>query len=426
MENKYKDIQPLLFLVIIIAAISLRTPMTTVGTLLFEISEELSLTDTVAGMITTVPIIVMAVFSPFVSKISSKIGIGESLSLGMLILFFGIILRNTAGVAGLLFGTAVIGVGITFGNVLIPAMVAKYFKESAGVLTGVYTTTMSIASGIGAAISVPMSIGMGLGWRLTFGLWAATSLVSVFVTLFFVKRDRQREQRVKSLRNETDIYVAEDTAKLAETLNNKADEMGKIYKNGNTEAAPLFRNSVAWWLAIFFGAQSCVFYTMAAWLPTIVMDMGLSAEEAGLVASVFQVSAIPANFGTPMLAHRTRRYKAIGLATSCLGAFGVAAVAYAHGVGQICIGTAMLSMGVGGVFSLTLVMFGVKARNTANSVRLSGFAQSVGYIMAAIGPIYAGILHDKTGNWDMVMLSATCLMLLSAFAGLMNGSDKKI
>jgi CP family cyanate transporter-like MFS transporter len=53
-------------------------------------------------------------------------------------------------------------------------------------------------------------------------------------------------------------------------------------------------------------------------------------------------------------------------------------------------------------------------------------AQSIGYALAAIGPILIGFLHDQTGAWDtslVVLVAITCATLV---AGLFAARDRKV
>jgi CP family cyanate transporter-like MFS transporter len=59
----------------------------------------------------------------------------------------------------------------------------------------------------------------------------------------------------------------------------------------------------------------------------------------------------------------------------------------------------LLGLGFGTGFTLVLSLFVLRADDAPHAVALSGMAQSVGYTLAAIGPVAVGALHDATGSW---------------------------
>jgi CP family cyanate transporter-like MFS transporter len=72
-------------------------------------------------------------------------------------------------------------------------------------------------------------------------------------------------------------------------------------------------------------------------------------------------------------------------------------------------------VGIGTVtFPLILTLIGLRARTTDGTAALSGFTQSLGYLMAALGPFVVGTVYDGTGGW-----TAPLLLLLALVAPLM-------
>lgn len=394
--NANRENRVLIFFVIVTTAICLRAPITSVGSILYCIVEDLDLSSTIAGAITTIPLIVIAILSPCISKISEKTGINQALLLGMITMLVGIILRSFGGILGLLLGTALIGAGIAFGNVLIPAIIKSFFPDRIGTMTGVFTTTMSICSGVGAGISVPLAVELGWGWRWTFCIWAAATLLAIFTSIIQIKK----------------IPAVNDPC---EKLEVKRQPLKRLYK------IPL-----AWWVAVMFGGQSCVFYMMVTWLPTIVTDRGISAMSAGVIATIFQLAAIPANFATPVLAGYFKNQSRLAVSVAGLGIIGLLGILFAKSILLLAISTGILALGLGGTFSLSLVIFGMRTSDGMQAARLSGFAQSAGYVMAAIGPTLAGAIYDFSGNWSLPITLAIVIMIFDLVAANIAGADRQI
>ena len=79
-------------------------------------------------------------------------------------------------------------------------------------------------------------------------------------------------------------------------------------------------------------------------------------------------------------------------------------------------------LGVGtGAFTWTLTMIGRRARTPDGTAALSGFAQSIGYVIAGFGPLGTGLLHDATGTWTVpVVVLLVAALPIGAFGALVN------
>ena len=119
----------LLAIAIVLVSCNLRAPFTGVGSMVGLIQEDLGLSGSGAGMLTTIPLLAFAAVSPFVGTLCKKFGAGHVLLMSLLVLIAGIIIRNFGGGMGLYIGTAVVGIGIAVGNVLPPAIIKVYFPN---------------------------------------------------------------------------------------------------------------------------------------------------------------------------------------------------------------------------------------------------------------------------------------------------------
>lgn len=120
---------PTIILVIGIALIAstLRTPLTVVGPIITFIKDGLQISNVLAGFLTTIPLLAFAVVSPFAPKLSKRFGIELTLFFSMLLLALGIIMRSLGTTSLLVIGTVLIGVAISFGNVLMPSFLKLKF-----------------------------------------------------------------------------------------------------------------------------------------------------------------------------------------------------------------------------------------------------------------------------------------------------------
>lgn len=108
---------------IICVAAALRAPFTSVGPLLEMIRDDLGLSNTLAGAITTLPLLAFALLSPFAPQLARKVGLANILMLAMLTLSMGILVRSASGTVTLFAGTTMIGLSIAVCNVLLPGLI---------------------------------------------------------------------------------------------------------------------------------------------------------------------------------------------------------------------------------------------------------------------------------------------------------------
>ena len=95
----------------------------------------------------------------------------------------GIPLRVTGPTWAAFAGTALLGVAIAAGNVLLPALVKRDLPTRIGPVTSLYVTLMVAFAGIASTISVPLADDADLGWRGALAVWAVPAAVGLVVRL---------------------------------------------------------------------------------------------------------------------------------------------------------------------------------------------------------------------------------------------------
>lgn len=373
-----------LILGILLVAANLRAAITGLGPLVDAIRLETHLSNTVTGMLTALPLLAFAALSPVAPKISRKIGMEMTLFLSMIVLIVGILLRSYASVVTLFMGTIIIGLAIAIGNVLLPGLVKRDFPEHVGFMTGAYSVSMNVFGALASGISVPLSVGAGLGWRGSLASWA---VLGGLAALFWLPQLRSRQAA------------------------SAAGGGGSIW-----------RSSLAWQVTLFMGLQSWLFYINAAWLPEILHSRGMSVSAAGWMLSAMQFVSLPVSFIVPILAGRSSNQRGIVIVTVLFHLIGYLGLLSGNTsliwLWIICIGIA-----VGSSISLALAFFGLRTQNARQAAELSGMAQSVGYLLAAFGPVLFGFLHDVTNTWAIPLLITVAASLLLLSVGLGAGRN---
>ncbi len=376
-----------LFLLIAIACIAatLRAPITAVGSLISLIQKDVPVSNAVLGLLTTIPLIMFAVVSPFVGRIGNRFRTGDVLFVSLIVMIVGVLIRSYFGTMGLFSGTILLGIAITFGNVLIPAIIKSHLQTHIGLATGLYITSLSFFAGLSSGISLPISQLPGMDWKNTLAIWA------ILLALAIVIWSPQRKIR---LANRHSVQVVRAPINL-------------------------LKSSMAWWLTLFMAMQSIIFYFMVAWLPSILNSRGLPMVTAGYYALGYQMMSIPTAFLIPQVAARMLDQRRILAIISTIYMFGVALLLFAHRPGILLLGTLICGLSTGASFGMTMLLISLRASDASISARLSGMVQSAGYAFAAIGPILAGSIFDATSSWTLPLI----FMLIFTFLLLVSGSQ---
>jgi len=394
-KAKEKSIQAVLVAAIILVSFNLRPAITSVGPLVNDIQNDLGLAHWSAGLLTSLPLIAFAVMSPIVPNISAKLTNGWTLIIGLTILLFGFFIRTVANLFFLFFGTFLIGVGIAVLNVILPGIVKDKFPQKFALMTGVYTTSMNIFAALASGVSVPLASGLNLGWKNALLLWSVPVVIALIFWFFIVKIE-------------------------------KKDRMKDIKTSTQRETSNLWRSPLAWQIALFMGLQSLLFYVTITWLPDILHSKGLSKETAGWFLSLTQFIGLPANFFVPILAERYSSQQKVALGICSFSLIGYFILLISPSFWVMVIGIAFIGLGLSGTFSLALALFGLRARNARKASQLSGMAQSLGYIFAAVGPMLIGYIYDFSEKWTIPILTVIIIGLLTAFFGYRAGQDRYV
>ena len=372
---------------ILFISFNLRAPITAVGSIVEMIQQEYSLSMGSAGFITTLPLIAFAVVSPFVSTLSGKIGHAKTMFLGLILILLGEVCRSFTGVYGLFIGTAIIGVGIAIGNVIIPGIIKLYFSDRVGFVTSIYTSGMCIFAAVGAGVSVPLAKGMNLGWKNTLFVWFFLTLITIFIWL---PQTKEKAQAAKA-------------------------------SSRQSSGPSVWKSPLAWWVTLFMGTQSLLFYSLVAWLPTIVVSKGLSEGFAGSMALLFQLMAIPATLVIPALCDKMKDQRILVYAVCVIYAAGMSLFLMASSSALMTLAVILMSIGMGGSISLSIAFISLRSPNSQRAAQLSGMSQSAGYLFAAVGPILTGAIYDLKSTWSIPVVLFIALIVFLAVCGSFSG-----
>jgi CP family cyanate transporter-like MFS transporter len=382
----------LLIIGIIFVAFNLRPAITSVGPLVSFIRSDLEISNGMAGLLTTLPLLAFAFISPFAPNIARKFGYELSVLIGLSILGAGIVIRSTGSLMLLFSGTILIGLGVALCNVLLPGIVKRNFPGKLGFMTGIYTLSMAVWAGLAPGLSVPLAQSLHLGWKLSLGIW----LVLILLAIFFWS------PQVKGKTRPSNQYKAKSAT------------------------SPIWFSPIAWQVTIFMGMQSMVYFSMTAWLPEILHSKGLNIVMSGWLVTLMQFSGLPANFYIPVLADRMENQKGIALGIGLFSLAGLTGLLFGKNVPILVLSIIFIGIALGAAISHALTLIGLRAANADQASSLSGMAQSIGYLVAAIGPILIGILFDILHTWTIPLVMLIVVTILFTLAGFAAGRNQYV
>jgi CP family cyanate transporter-like MFS transporter len=396
----------------VLVAINLRPAAASIGPVLGGIQSGAGLSSGWAGALTTLPVLCFGLLAPLAPVLARRLGLHTTIAAAMCALLAGMLLRLIPGVGFLFAGTAVAGVAIATGNVLVPVLVRRDFPHRTGTAMALYTTSLVGFAALAAGVTVPLAQALGGGWRTGLGVWAVPAAVAALAWLPAVLR---RDGPAGGPRHEASGTEAPVTA---------PGEAAPLPLPVHT-ARTLLRSRLAWAVTLFFALQSGGFYATLAWLPSIFRSHGASAAHAGLLLSLTMVVGLVAALTLPGVAARYRDLRLLVLISCLLAAAGLLGILLAPMAAPY-LWTVLLGLGQNAGFPLALMLIVMRGGSVAGTEGLSTLAQSVGYALAALAPLAVGALHGLTSSWTPALILLLALLVPQLAIGLAAGRDRQL
>lgn len=388
--------QALLVIGVIFVAFNLRPAITSVGPLIGTIRDDIGFANWSVALLTSLPLIAFAIMSPIAPKLANKFSNEMTLVIGLFVLIIGISLRSMSVVFLIFFGTLCIGLGIAICNVLLPGVIKEKFPAKVAIMTSVYTTSMSIFATSASGLSIPLAEELNLGWQLALLVWAIPAVIGLIIWLIIYKNNRK----------------------------NTFDKQLKFFES--KKGSGIWKSNLAWKVALFMGLQSLIFYVTISWLPELLMDEGMRKATAGYMLSYFQLLGIPISFIIPMIAVKMKSQRALVLAINLLYIIGISTLLLKPTFAFIIFAITLIGIASSANFALSLSFLAIRAKGAKDAAELSGMAQSIGYLLAAIGPIIIGYVYDITQTWTISLIILIGITFVIIYVGMGAGQDKYV
>ncbi|MRH29878.1 MFS transporter [Microbacterium sp. SYP-A9085] len=400
----------LVLLAVFLVGANMRISVYSVGPLIELVATQESVAVASLGGLVSVPLFAWGLVSAFAHALSARFGTYRTVLVSLVTLGLGTLCRSWPGeVANIWIGTFIIGASLAIGNVLIPPLIRRDFGSRTPLMIGMYTGLMASVGAIGAGVMVPLAQlevgGAPLGWRFALLMTGAPLLPALLCWVI--------------------AYRARGSSPAARTgrLSRPSSAAASIRETGvGSRTGSVWRSTLAWLVGIYMGSQSASFYILSTWIPLISVSHGRPLVVAGFDVMIFQLSSILGSFAVPLVYRgRLERWLPAVLPVFMLGmtlllVFAADLIPLATLFGGLLAG---LSLSV----ALTLPL--IRTRDYLTSTALSGMAQSIGYSVAAVGPITFGLLHHLAGDWLLPVGLLALVAALQFGSGLVVGDDRR-
>jgi CP family cyanate transporter-like MFS transporter len=378
-----------LVIALILVGINLRPAISSVAAILEVIRAATDMSSTLSGVLTTLPTLCFGVCAPLAPRLTGRRTPERVVLYGLLGLVLGIGGRIFFGLPGLFLGTALAGGSIGVIMVLLPGIIKRDFPHQLGLMTGLYTMALCLGAALAAGLTVPIQHLAYNSWRLALVFWGVPALLAAWA------------------------WWPQLRQPLPHAHHNRQVVRG------------IYASKLAWQVTGFMGLQSALAYCVFGWLPTILIDRGLTPLTAGLVLSLSIGMQLVTALSGPWLATRgpdQRVAIVIMLGMTTTGLFGCL-YAPLSGVWGWAV---LLGLGQGGSFSIALTLIVLRAPTPQVTAALSGMTQGVGYTIAAFGPLAVGMLHDASHGWNSSALMFGVIAAGALMAGLKAGRNRHV
>jgi MFS transporter, CP family, cyanate transporter len=372
---------------ILLLAINLRGPIVAVSPVLDAISADLGINATTAGLLTGLPVLCFGLATPAASALLARVGLGRGVSISLVVLLAGMLLRSVGGLPTALAGTLLIGIAITVGNVAVPVVIARDLPRHAGPVLGAYTAALNVGSMLTLSLTVPLAA--SLGWRTAVASWGVLVVAALALWVYATRG------AVRSTPGAADESGAMTTAQDDRTW---------------------WHRPVVWLLTVAFSGQAFAYYGVTAWLPLLLRDeLGMAPGAAGLSASIFQIAAITGAFGVPVLLRVLPGPRAVVLIVVAAWSTLPLGLLLAPALWPVWCAVGGAAQGGGLVVVFSLIVR--SARDLVDNRRISALVQGGGYVVASTGPTVVGAVHEATAGWTAPLLVVLGAIILLGTAG---------
>ena len=372
-----------LMISVVLVALNLRPSMAAVGPLLASIRGEVPLSFSSAALLTMLPVMAMGLAMFFGMGLAKRFGEHRSIAVSLLVIGVATLSRLLLDSALELIVSAIAaGVGIAMIQAVMPALIKSRFSADVSLFMGLYVTAIMGGAALAASFSPFVLVQTG-SWRIGLAIWAGLAVLALV------------------------CWSAQRAA------------LPVLPQAGSDKQEGFFGNGRAWLLAIFFGLGTASYTCVLAWLAPYYVEQGWSEQHAGLLLGFLTALEVISGLVTPALANRRRDKRgalAVLLVLIILGFCGLILAPQHLSLLWPC----LLGLGIGGLFPMSLILSLDHLDHPRRAGSLTAFVQGIGYLIAGLSPLIAGMIRDQLGSfewawWSLAAVIGVMLLIVTRF-----------
>lgn len=364
-----------LMISVVLVALNLRPSMAAVGPLLSSIRGDVPLSFSSAALLTMLPVMTMGLAMFFGMGLAKRFGEHRSIVLSLLVIGVATLSRLFLDSALELIVSAIAaGIGIAMIQALMPALIKSRFSDNVSMFMGLYVTAIMGGAALAASFSPFVQTHTG-SWRIGLAIWAVLALLAL--VFWYAQRS----------------------------------VIPPLPEAGSGPQESFFGNRRAWLLAIFFGLGTASYTCVLAWLAPYYVEQGWSEQDAGLLLGFLTAMEVVSGLITPAIANRRqdkRGVVAVLLVLIIIGFCGLILSPQSLSLLWPC----LLGLGIGGLFPMSLILSLDHLDNPRRAGGLTAFVQGIGYLIAGLSPLIAGMIRDQLGSFEWAWWSLTAVIVL--------------
>jgi len=370
---------------IVLVALGLRPALVSIGPTIVTIQDYFGMSHFAAGALVSIPDLLMGILALPTPWLVKKLGRDNLIIGALLLLAVSTLARAIApGVVSLLLSTAGVGAGIAVAGTLLSGFVKATFPAKAAFMMGIYATSLSLGSTLAAVSTAPV-LEAAHSWRVATGMWALPAMAGVVAWLLVAAKEKKA---LKGLHVPQKIEIP-------------------------------WKDGLAWRIALFFAGVNLIFYALVAWTAPMFIEYGLPVGAAGFILGCFTFFFTLSSlfFGTVSKSVDRRIWLIVSSQIALVGLV----LMYIFPGALPFVFIAVVAVGLGGSFTLSMTLPLDNTNNPQETNAWTAFVLTVGYLIAAVGPLLLGAIRDLTGDFQASLLT---LIGFAAIMTLIGGSLK--
>lgn len=363
-----------LLITLVLIGLNLRPLLTSIGPLLPEIRLATGMSFSTAALLTTLPVLMMGVLALANGWLSRLWGERTAISLSLLAIVLGALIREFPPSASLLLGSALLGgLGIGVIQAVIPSVIKRNFTHRMPMVTGLWAAALMGGGGLGAWLTPEISH-FSTQWHSALAWWALPAILALLCWW--------------SIGRHISLPVIASQPRSLKWVSSPR----------------------AWLLGVYFGLINGGYMSLIAWLPPFYIQLGWLPGASGILLALMTVGQVFGALFLPLFIRGSDR-RPLLLLTLLLQLIGFGGFLLAPTLFPVAWALAC-GIGLGGAFPLCLILALDHHKEPLLAGRLVAFMQGIGFLLAGATPYFSGVLRDLTGSYQAGWLLHGVLVII--------------